>query len=200
MTTPLPRWVEVTATPEPEPVPDRPAWWFAALEKIFATIVVLVMQGPASTARLLAYWKGAFAAVSAPDGGASAALMTGLGVMARVLAAPLVAAALVALGVGLLQTRGLLAFGALKPDLTRLSPAAGLGRAFGGQAALQVGKGLLKATLVGVLAWLTVRPVLAGLAGLAGAPIPRLVGAMGAVSARLAERVALVALAQGAAH
>jgi len=33
--------VEVTATPEPEPVPDRPAWWFGALEKIFATIVVL---------------------------------------------------------------------------------------------------------------------------------------------------------------
>ena len=51
-----------------------------------------------------------------------------------------------------------------------------------------------------VLAWLTVRPVLAGLAALAGAPIPRLVGAMGAVSAaQLAERVALVALALGAA-
>jgi len=41
VTTPVPRWVEVTATPEPEPVPDRPAWWFGALEKIFATIVVL---------------------------------------------------------------------------------------------------------------------------------------------------------------
>ena len=74
-----------------------------------AAIVVLVLQGPASTARLLAYWKGAFAAVSAPDGGAAAALVTGLGVMARALAAPLAAAALVALGVGLLQTRGLLA-------------------------------------------------------------------------------------------
>jgi flagellar biosynthesis protein FlhB len=164
-----------------------------------AAIVVLVVQGPTATARLLAYWKGAFAAAGAPDGGAAAALMTGLGVMARVLAMPLAAAALVALGVGLLQTRGLLAFGALKPDLARLSPAAGLGRAFGPQAALQVGKGLLKAALVGVLAWLTVRPVLAGLAALAGAPIPRLVGAMGAVSARLAERVALVALALGAA-
>ena len=29
-----------------------------------AAIVVLVMQGPASTARLLAYWKGAFAAAA----------------------------------------------------------------------------------------------------------------------------------------
>jgi flagellar biosynthesis protein FlhB len=164
-----------------------------------AAIVVLVVQGPTSTARLLAYWKAAFAATSAPDGAAGAALLTGVGVMARVLAMPLAAAALVALGVGLIQTRGLLAFGALRFDLARLSPAAGLGRAFGGQAALQVGKGLLKATLVGVLAWVTVRPVLAGLAALAAAPIPRLLAAMGAVSARLAERVALVALALGAA-
>ena len=69
---------------------------------------------------------------------------------------------------------------AASPISARLSPAAGLGRAFGGQAALQVGKGLLKATLVGVLAWLTVRPLLAGLAALAGAPVPRLVGALGA--------------------
>jgi flagellar biosynthesis protein FlhB len=164
-----------------------------------AAIVVLVVQGPTSTARLLAYWKGAFAAANASDGGAAAALLTGVGVMARVLAMPLAAAALVALGVGLMQTRGLLALGALRFDLARLSPAAGLGRAFGGEAALQVGKGLLKATLVGVLAWLTVRPVLAGLAALAGAPIPRLFAAMGALSARLAERVALVALALGAA-
>jgi len=164
-----------------------------------AAIVVLVAQGPALTARLLAYWKGAFAAATNADAGAAAALITGLGVMARVLAAPLVAAALVALGVGFLQTRGLLAFGALRPDLARLSPAAGLGRVFGGQAAAQVGKGLLKVMLVAALAWLTVRPLLGGLAALAGAPVARLAGAMGAVSARLAERVALVALALGAA-
>jgi flagellar biosynthesis protein FlhB len=119
--------------------------------------------------------------------------------MARALAVPLAAAALVALGAGLLQTRGLLAWGALRPDLGRLSPAAGLGRAFGGEAAAQVGKGLLKATMVAVLAWLTVRPVLAGLAALAGAPVPRLASALGLVAAQLAERVALVALALGVA-
>ena len=165
---------------------------------VTAAIAVLVLQGPALTARLLVYWKGAFATAAA-GGSASVALAAGLGVMARALAVPLAAAALVALGAGLLQTRGLLALGALRPNLARLSPAAGLARAFGGQAALQVGKGLLKATLVAVLAWLTVRPLLAGVAALAGAPIERLAGAMGVVSARLAERVALVALALGAA-
>ena len=80
----------------------------------------------------------------APVAAPAAALLAGLGVMARVLAVPLAAAALVALGVGLLQTRGLLALGAMQARSGRLSPAAGLKRAFGGQAALQVGKGLLK--------------------------------------------------------
>jgi len=171
-----------------------------------AAIVTLVLQGPALTARLLAYWKATFAGAavagdptSGASFGASSALVAGVGVLAHALAVPLAAATLVALGAGLLQTRGLLALGALRPDLGRLSPAAGLSRAFGGKAALEIGKGLLKATLVASLAWLTVRSVLAGLAGLAGAPIPRLAGAMGVVSARLAERVALVALAVGAA-
>jgi flagellar biosynthesis protein FlhB len=163
-----------------------------------AAIVALVVQGPTATARLLAYWKGALA-VASEGGSATAALAIGAGVMARALAVPLAAAALVALGAGMLQTRGLLAFGALRPDLARLSPAAGLGRVFGGQAALQVGKSLLKAALVAALVWLTVRPVLAGLAALAGAPVGRLAGAMGVVSAQLAERVALVALALGLA-
>src|SRR5215510_13993486 len=164
-----------------------------------AAIVALVLQGPALTARLLAYWKAAFAGAAAGGSSMSVALAAGVGALARALAVPLVSAALVALGVGMLQTRGLLAWGALRPDLGRLSPRMGLGRAFGGQAALQVGKGLLKAVLVGSIAWLTVRPLLAGLAALAGAPVPRLAGALGILSARLAERVALVALALGLA-
>jgi flagellar biosynthesis protein FlhB len=160
-----------------------------------AAIVVLIAQGPALTARLLVYWKSAFVSAATADASASSALATGLEVMARVLAVPLAAAALVALGAGLLQTRGLLALGALRPDLGRLSPAAGLGRAFGGQAALQIGKGLLKATLVAALAWLTLRPLLGGMLSLAGAPAGKLAALMGTTAAQLAERVALVALA-----
>ena len=170
----------------------------ASAAAMTAAIAALIFTGPELMARLLAYWRSALAA--APAAGApSVALAAGLGVMARALAAPLVAAATLALGVGLLQTRGLLALGALKPDLGRLSPAAGLKRAFGSQAALAVGKGLLKVVLVAVLVWATVRPVLGGLAALAGAPPGRLLGALGALASRLAGRVALVALALGVA-
>ena len=99
-----------------------------------AAIVALVMQGPALTARLFGYFREAFAAAPAA-GDATAALATGVGVLARALAAPLLAALVLALAAGALQTGGLLAFGALRADLARLSPAAGLKRVFGGQAA-----------------------------------------------------------------
>jgi flagellar biosynthesis protein FlhB len=170
----------------------------ASAAAMTAAIAALTFSGPQMTARLLAYWRSALAA--APAGGApSVALGAGLEAMARALAVPLVAAATLALGVGLLQTRGLLALGAIKPDLARLSPVAGLKRAFGGQAALAVGKGLLKVVLVGVLAWVTVRPVLGGVTALAGAAPGRFLGALGTLAGRLAGRVALVALALGVA-
>jgi flagellar biosynthesis protein FlhB len=163
-----------------------------------AAIAALAFVGPESVARLCAYWRSALAA--APAGGApSIALVAGLGVMARALAVPLAAAGASALGAGLLQTRGLLALGALKPDLGRLSPVSGLKRVFGGEAALACGKGILKVILVGLLAWATVRPVLGGLAVLAGAAPARLLTALGTLAARLAGRVALVALALGVA-
>lgn len=163
-----------------------------------AAIVALAATGPALTARLITLYRGALAA--APRGGAPGpALAAGLDVFSRGLALPLAAAMLAAAGAGLLQTRGLLAVEALRPDLSRLSPAAGLRRAFGGQAALQVGKGLLKVALVGAIAWVTVRPVLAGVTALAGAAAPRLLAATGALGSRLAERVALVALVLGIA-
>ena len=68
-----------------------------------AAIVVLMVQGPTATARLLAYWKGAFAAASAPDGAATAALAswfadwTGLPIVLMVLAFMPLGAALCAL-------------------------------------------------------------------------------------------------------
>jgi type III secretion protein U len=163
-----------------------------------AAIVALVAQGPEIAAGLLAYFRGALAA--APAGGSAApALAAGGQVLAGSLAVTLAAACAGALGAGLLQTKGLLALGAVRPDLGRLSPAAGLARALGPQAALQVGKGLIKVALVAALVWITVRPALAGLTGLAGAPPARLLTALGELSSRLAGRVALVALALGIA-
>jgi type III secretion protein U len=171
---------------------------FVSAAAMTAALVALVAGGGDTVARLLGYWKRALAA--APVGGAPAdALSAGTEMLARALAVPLVAAAACALGVGMLQTRGLVALGAVKPDLGRLSPAQGLKRLFGPEAALQVGKGLLKVALVGVLAWVTVRPALGGLAALAGMDAARSLALTGALASRLAVRVALVALALGLA-
>jgi type III secretion protein U len=167
-----------------------------------AAIVALTAQGPEIAARLLGYFRGALAAAPAAPwsgGAAGPALAACVNVMAGTLAVTLAAAVAAALGVGLLQTRGMLAFETLRPDLARLSPAAGLKRAFGGQAALQVGKGLLKVALVSALVWLTVRPVLAGVTALVGAPPARLLETLGALTSRVAGRVVLVALGLGVA-
>jgi flagellar biosynthesis protein FlhB len=163
-----------------------------------AATVALIAQGPEIVAGLLAYFRGALAA--APRGGpAGPALAAGVQVMAATMAVTLAAASAGALAAGLLQTKGLIALEAVRPDLTRLSPAAGLKRTFGPQAMLQVGKGLLKVGLVAALVWITVRPALAGLTALVGAEPGRQMSALGALSARLAGRVALVAIALGVA-
>ncbi len=169
----------------------------ASSAALLAAVATLVAEGPASVARLSAYLRGALAAATA-GGGAAPALAAGLGVTARVLAAPLAAAAATALAVGLVQTRGLFAPGAVRVDFARLSPAVGLKRLFGGQAALEVGKGLLRVALVAVLGWLALAPVAAGMSALAGAPAERVAAVLGALAGRLALRVALAALALGA--
>ena len=161
-----------------------------------AAVVALIAVGPELAARLVGLFRTGLAA--APAGGAPGpALAAGGGALSRALAVPLAAAVAGALAAGLFQTRGLLAVEALRPDLARLSPARGLERAFGGPAALQVGKGLVKVVLVGAIVWATVRPVLAGVTALAGADPSRLLAVLGALAARLAARAALVALALG---
>ena len=163
-----------------------------------AALAALAAGGPGLAARMVALFRASLSA--APAGGPPGpALMAGLGAIARALAAPLLAAATAALGVGLLQTRGLIAVEAVRPQLARLSPAVGLRRAFGGQAALQLARGLVKAALVGAIAWVTVRPALAGVAGLAGAAPPRLLSALGLLGQRMAARMVLAALGLGIA-
>jgi flagellar biosynthesis protein FlhB len=170
---------------------------------LLAAIAALIGQGAASTARLMDYLRlalGSGLTGAASGGDVGAALAAGAGVAARVLVAPLGAAAIAALALGLAQTRGLFAPAAVRFDLGRLSPADGLARLFGAQAAAQMGKGLVKVALVALLAWSTVRPLLfeGGLPALAGADAPRLAAAWGAVAGRLALRVALAALVLGA--
>jgi len=121
----------------------------------------------------------------------------GFRTLARTLALPLGMLLAAAIGIGLLQTRGLLVAGPLVPDLGRLSPAAGLRRVFGAEALGEIGKALLRVLVVAAVAWITLRALTPDIIALAGATPARAWGALGAAGQRLGLRVALAALLLG---
>jgi flagellar biosynthetic protein FlhB len=83
-------------------------------------------------------------------------------------AAPFVLAALVAgVAIVLLQTRFLLSGHGLRPNFSRVSPRAGLGRIFSPESAIEAGKSLAKVALLGIVLW---HVLLADLPALLSAP------------------------------
>jgi flagellar biosynthesis protein FlhB len=69
----------------------------------------------------------------------------------------LAAAALAAIAIGELQTRGNVASERLSPKLSKLSPAANFNRLFKRQGAIELPKSLLKIALVGGVLWMALR-------------------------------------------
>jgi len=163
-----------------------------------AALGVLVTTGGGLIARLLVYWRGAFAA--ATSGAATGwGLPAGLRELARALATPLGAALGAALLVGLAQTRGMVAPAAVAPRFDRLSPAGGLRRLASGLAALQAAKGAFKGMIVALLVGWLIVPQAAGLTALAGTPAAAVLAALAVLARRLVLGVAVAALALGAA-
>jgi len=164
-----------------------------------AALGTVLVTGVAETGRLLASLRQALSAAAREQSTAAAALDAGLGTLVDALAAPLVAGFGVALLIGLLQTRGLVAIGSVGPRLSRLSPGEALRRLVSGGAAFDLGKGLMKVALVsGVVGW-TLAPHLNGIVGLAGAPAGTALAAFGMLAERLVAGVALSAVLLGAA-
>jgi flagellar biosynthesis protein FlhB len=159
-----------------------------------AAVAVLAADAPAALGR----WREALRATlgAAVAQGSSAAALGGTAASAalRMLAPPLGAVVLVTMLVGFAQTRGLV-LAPVRVDLRRLG---GWRRLFGGQAALAAGLSLVKVALVGALAWLTLRPVLGPVVSLVGMPPTRMLSVLGALTQRLAVRLALAGLAFGA--
>jgi len=87
---------------------------------------------------------------------------------------------------------------ALAPDPARLDPFAGLARIFGPQGLTELGKSLLKLAVVGAVAFVSVRPMVADLAPLAHADIHAAAAAIGprisALLLHLALGLGLIAL------
>ena len=93
--------------------------------------------------------------------------------------------------VSALQTGGLFAWQAAKPDLTRLSPLSGLKKLLGARSLVEMGKGAGKVIVVAAVAVASLGPGARQLPQLAGAPPRSVVAALGFFSERLGLRVAL---------
>ncbi|MCC7353022.1 MAG: EscU/YscU/HrcU family type III secretion system export apparatus switch protein [Anaerolineae bacterium] len=76
------------------------------------------------------------------------------------------ALAATAVVIGLVQTRGLVSAQKLRPDFGKLNPVSGLKRLFSSQGLFEVGKGVLKMALLGVVLYITVKDTPAQLAAL----------------------------------
>jgi type III secretion protein U len=158
---------------------------------VAAAFLALALAGGALGARLVAYMRGALGAAVAPGGaGPAAAVGPAGGELARLLAVPLGAAALAALVVALLQTRGLVTLAPLRPGAGWRRPA--------GPLLGEAGKGLLGVLAVGAIAFAVLRPAAGALGNLAGAPPRQVLVALAVLARRLAGAAALGSLGLGA--
>ncbi len=140
-----------------------------ALAGLAAGTLVLMMFAPTAAhdqVERLSLFLGEAYRWDLSDGGRAAFLAAGLAAVR--LAAPFVAAViLIGSAATLLQTGGLFHLGALRLDLARISPRAGIGRLFSLNSAVETGKSVAKLAAMAIAAWF----VLSGdLRGLAAAP------------------------------
>ena len=161
---------------------------------LLAVIAVVSWGAPMALARLLSLFRATFSA-SLRQPLASDVLARAADVASTVALLPLLAALLVTVVAGALQTRGLWAWQAVAPDAGRLSPVAGMGRVFSPRTVAEVGKGFLKLVVVAALACGGLAGPLRQLPVLVGAPPARVLGALGVWARALGLRVAFALLA-----
>jgi len=142
--------------------------------------------------------EGLAAAASSGEAPPAGRLLVGTALaVARLSAAPALAAALAAAAAGFLQTGGLFAPAVVAPRLDRLDPALGLRRLAAPDRLVSVALGLLKAALAGALLLLWLRDHAAELGALPGAAAP--LEAVGHLVVPLLLRLLALALFLGAA-
>jgi flagellar biosynthesis protein FlhB len=172
---------------------------FGGAVALGAVFAVLLGLGPALAAELTSYFDAAFRRAAVAGASYEAAGRSALWAALRVLALPVVAAFAVGMGVNLLQTGGLLSLEPVRPDLTRLSPAASLTRLFGKQAALELVKAVAKIALLAAVGWVVLRSLIPDVVALAGATPPVLLAGLGALSQRVIFWMLLVTVVMGVA-
>ncbi len=164
----------------------------------FVVLVVVVLAcAPMGFARMLGFFRRALGAVSGAPTGFAASGAAALEVLVPMLVLPLGAVLVVGVLVGALQTGGLFSWQAARVDLTRLSPVAGLKRLFGIQSLVEIGKGLLKVTVVLAVATASLWGAARDLPRLAGARPASVLAALGIFAERIGIRVALALVILG---
>ncbi len=122
-----------------------------------------------------------------------------VGRTALALAPLLVGLAVVALAVGLVQSRGSASWKPLRPDLNRISPLAGLRRMLGAEAALNLVKASFKLTVLTLVTYLALRRAMPMFATLADSGPSRVIEIMESSIVRIGLSVGLAFLVLGAA-
>jgi flagellar biosynthetic protein FlhB len=92
------------------------------------------------------------------------------------------------------QVRPRLNAQALKPDFKKLNPQAGIKRLFGPAGAFEAGKGLLKVTVLGVIAFITIRPKITEIAASVGMSPQDFLSTAGSMILAVARRLAVAYL------
>jgi flagellar biosynthetic protein FlhB len=146
--------------------------------------------------RLVVYFQQVFQVAHRP-GGMAAHGGWALQALRDATLAPLVAAMVMAIALGFLQTGGLFSFEALKMDPQRLMPS--LKKVFNVGALMEVVKGFVKITLAAAVAWLAVKPLLGAFVNLTGASPRSILVVLGYATEKLGKQVALVVVVIGAA-
>jgi flagellar biosynthetic protein FlhB len=97
----------------------------------------------------------------------------------------LLAIAIPALVVNAIQARGVLSLTPLAPQLSRISPLAGLGRLFSTQSVFTLAKSLVKMLVIGFVSWMALVRAWPALTALVGAPAPAVLATTKAVTVQL---------------
>jgi flagellar biosynthetic protein FlhB len=122
-------------------------------------------------------------------------LMRGLSAMRDALMAPLIAAMVGAIAIGFMQTGGVFALEALKPDAQKLMP--DLKRVVSMQSMVEMLKGFVKILLTAAVAYAAMEPLMRSLTQLSGASPRELLVLLGHVASRLGQWMVLVVAAIG---
>src|SRR4051794_24780000 len=160
---------------------------------LMAGFAVLAIDGP----HILAQLEAIFSRGLAQSGNTGLATSEGIGPLtlwgitsfAKVLAPVVVAVAIAGVLANVAQVRLKLSLTPLKPNFKRMNPASGMKRIFGVQGLVELGKALIKLTVVGGLAFLSVWPKLHTMGALVGLPPAALLSAIGGLVVSIVIRI-----------